>query len=139
MDPHGDDYLPPTGEMDPYARSKALLTGLLTGCAFSALSFQRRQGRNLAGLGVQSLAAGLLGVGLSLGYTNWQAVQVRHHAQALARLQENSEAVRMLPIGNLAPMLPAKEFDEATGQNAKAASEALLEQIRKEERAKRTK
>jgi len=62
---------------------------------------------------------------------------VRQHAEALERLQRTSEAVHLVPIASNAPPLPAKEFDDATGQIAEEANAELFRQLQKSGRAAR--
>lgn len=63
---------------------------------------------------------GVLCSSLSYSASCWQAIQVgdplslsqsqvRHHAEHLARLRDSSEAIRMVPIENLAPPLPVED------------------------------
>ncbi|CAJ1362891.1 unnamed protein product [Effrenium voratum] len=134
MSEDGGDFLPVGAETQPYARHKALLSGVLGGCAFSAWSFQR--GRR-QGLGPRAIGAGVACSLLSYSASAWQALQARRHAQALQRLQASSDTIRMVPIGSEAPELPTQEFDEATGQDALQANAELFRRLKKEDSLRR--
>mmetsp|Transcript_67645 Transcript_67645/g.135851 ORF Transcript_67645/g.135851 Transcript_67645/m.135851 type:complete len:140 (-) Transcript_67645:83-502(-) len=120
--------------LERFAPHKAALAGVLGSCLYSAWRFQR-DGKRLRGLGPRALCVGLACGAASASLSWWRAVQVRRHSVALDRLARTSEAVRLVPISNDAPPLPASELDAATGQRALEANAELLKQIRQEDRA----
>ncbi|CAK0799244.1 unnamed protein product [Prorocentrum cordatum] len=122
--------------LERFAAPKALLSGALGACAYSAGRFQRR--RQAAGLAPRAAGVGLLCAGASGALSWWRSAQARRHAEALLRLQRTSDALHsMVPIDSTAELLPMDEFDAATGQSAVEANEQLLKQIRAEDRARR--
>eukprot|EP00928_Gymnodinium_smaydae_P007128 TRINITY_DN12569_c0_g1_i1.p3 TRINITY_DN12569_c0_g1~~TRINITY_DN12569_c0_g1_i1.p3 ORF type:complete len:164 (-),score=32.07 TRINITY_DN12569_c0_g1_i1:67-558(-) len=119
--------------MQRFAPHRAALSGVLGGCLYSAWRFQST--RRAAGLAPRAACAGVACAAISWSMSSFRAWQVRRHRDALERLQRTADAVHMLPIGDGSALpIPAREFDDATGEVAKDINAELLRQVRREER-----
>eukprot|EP00746_Dinoflagellata_sp_MGD_P037866 gnl/MRDRNA2_/MRDRNA2_190982_c0_seq1.p1 gnl/MRDRNA2_/MRDRNA2_190982_c0~~gnl/MRDRNA2_/MRDRNA2_190982_c0_seq1.p1 ORF type:complete len:174 (+),score=48.40 gnl/MRDRNA2_/MRDRNA2_190982_c0_seq1:47-523(+) len=121
------------------AGAKAVLSGILGGCVYCIWSFctyaSRRRSPATDFWGVVQWRRAFAAAGLCTGMSSTSSWlhfrEQRRQAAALERLQQNAEAVHLAPIGggSGAAPLPEEEFNAATGQNAKAANDELMEKV----------